>query len=99
MIRRLRWTPAAADDLEATHSFLNTTRGRDIAKATVTQIYRDLKLLTRFPELGRVIAQDGDIRQFFLTPLPYVVIYRLRYDAVELLHIFHIARSRTDLLQ
>jgi hypothetical protein len=40
-------------------------------------------------------GRDG-ARELPLTPLPYVVVYPVKADAVEILHIHHGARTGTD---
>jgi toxin ParE1/3/4 len=39
--------------------------------------------------LGR---EDGT-RELVLTPLPYIVVYRVREDAIEILHVYHGAQN------
>jgi plasmid stabilization system protein ParE len=45
------------------------------------------------PSRGRIGRREGT-RELALTPLPYIVAYRIRRDAVEILNIWHTAQDR-----
>lgn len=89
---RLRWTPAAAEDLEYIKDYL-TEHHPQFAQSTIIQLYESIRALKTSPRLGRVGREEGT-RELVLTRLPYVVAYRIREQAVEVLHIFHGAQNR-----
>jgi plasmid stabilization system protein ParE len=84
---RLRWTLAAADDLEAIANYL--------AKhfPGFRQIYETIATLRTIPYRGRIGREEGT-RELVIARLPYIVVYRTRDEAVEILHIYHGAQQR-----
>jgi len=87
----VRWTPQAADDLEAIAAFI----ARDsphFAGLFVADILQVVDRLADFPESGRIVPEIGEksIREIILGS--YRIIYRLRRDAVEILTVHHGAR-------
>jgi plasmid stabilization system protein ParE len=55
-------------------------------------IYQRIRSLKQSPHRGRPGHLDGT-RELPLTPLPYVVVYSVKADAVEILHIYHGAQD------
>ncbi len=89
---RLRWTAPAAKDLYNITRYIrrdNPTAAREVAKA----IYNSCESLVNSPHRGRKGRQTGT-RESVLSPLPYIVVYRVIEDAVEILHICHGAQDR-----
>ena len=64
-----------------------------LANSTVRKLYDSVRSLRSSPYRGRRGA-IGDSRELLLVPLPYIVVYRIRHDAVEVLHIYHTAQKR-----
>ena len=83
----LRWTREAAGDLEciAEHLFRHAP-GR--AADLVRTIYDAPGMLLDFPNRGRPGKRAGT-RELVLWPLPYVVVYRVRAEAVVVLRVLH----------
>ncbi len=84
---RLRWTVSAADDLENIKNYLQQSYP-EFAEPTVRTIYQRIRSLKTSPNLGRPGHRNGT-RELALTPLPYVVVYQVKADTVEILHIYH----------
>ena len=88
---RIRWTPAAAGDLEEIHNYL-TKHHPDWARPTLINSHG-----CPFPE---AISQPGangreeETRELLHPRLPYIVAYRVREAAIEILHIWHASRER-----
>lgn len=89
---QIRWTPDAADDLIQIAEYLKEHHPGD-AESTVRDLNAAIQTLQTFPRLGRPGREDGT-REFVLSRLPYVAVYRVRDDAVEVLRIWHAARNR-----
>lgn len=89
---RLRWTPAAAEDLEHIKDYL-AEHLPQFAQSTVFELYETVRSLKVSPRLGRVGRQEGT-RELVLPRLPYIVVYRLKEQAIEILHIFHGSQDR-----
>ena len=45
------------------------------------------------PNRGRR-GREGDTRELFVTALPYVAVYRVREQSIEILRIYHAAQDR-----
>jgi len=88
---RIRWTVPVADDLESIRNYLQRhnppvrrTNGPDDLPA--------VRSLKRSPGRGRPGHRAGT-RELALTPLPYVIVYSLKAEAIETLHIHHPAQD------
>jgi toxin ParE1/3/4 len=84
---RLRWTSAAANDLENISDYLHEQH-RQIAQPTVRRLYAEILELSRFPSRGRLGREPGT-RELIVSGLPYVIIFRTTVQAVEILRIYH----------
>jgi toxin ParE1/3/4 len=89
---RIRWTPAAADDLEHIYKYLSLHEPH-LAQATVIALHEEIYSLRRFPHLGRPGVISGT-RELLHERLPYIVVYRVKDDTVEVLHIWHPSQER-----
>ena len=88
---RVRWTVPAADDLASIKRYLQQHYPQ-FAEPTVRTIYERIRSLKASPYRGRPGHRSG-IRELPLTPLPYVVVYSVKPEAVEILHIYHGAQD------
>jgi addiction module RelE/StbE family toxin len=84
---QIRWSPAAANDLTNIVLYLGNDSAEtaaDIAGA----IFARAEALTNFPNRGR-IGRIAGTRELPLAPLPFVLVYRVLQDAVEIVNIIH----------
>jgi toxin ParE1/3/4 len=69
------------------------------APELVRAIYHAPAAVLQFPYRGRLGKKEGT-RELVLSPLPYVVVYRISGDAIHVLRILHAAqkwpRGRAD---
>lgn len=88
---QLRWTVAAASDLEAITEFI-AADSPQYAKLFANHVFRSVAPLTNFPRLGRVVPESGNpaIREIIFGN--YRLIYRVREDCVEIISIYHASR-------
>ena len=89
---RLRWTHAAAEDLEDIKDYL-TEHYPSLAESTILELYETIRSLKTTPRRGRLGRVEGT-RELVLTRLPYFVAYRIKEQAIEVLHIYHGAQNR-----
>jgi toxin ParE1/3/4 len=89
---RVRWTMDAADDLERITAHIAEDRP-DAAIRIARTIYQGIASLTTFPNRGRA-GQVERTRELVFAPLPYIAVYRVREQIVEILHIYHAAQDR-----
>jgi toxin ParE1/3/4 len=88
---QLRWTMAAADDLEEIAEYLFEKSPRN-APDLIRKIYEAPSNLRSYPNLGREGKKEGT-RELVLTPLPYIIVYQIVGDATYVLRILHGARE------
>ncbi|MGO9648243.1 MAG: type II toxin-antitoxin system RelE/ParE family toxin [Terriglobales bacterium] len=89
---RVRWTPAAADDLQHIFDYLIAHDPR-LARPTVISIRDAILSLKKFPRRGRPGLIEGT-RELLHGRLPHIVSYRVREETIEILHIWHPAQDR-----
>jgi toxin ParE1/3/4 len=90
-VKRLRWTPEAATDLERIRNYLDQ-RHPHLAQRTVLELYERIRTLKATPHLGRPGRIDGT-RELIFASLPYIAVYRVKEHAIEILHIHHTAQD------
>jgi toxin ParE1/3/4 len=91
-VRKLRWSLAAADDLEAIAKYLHLHHP-SFAASTIQRLYDAAKSLKAFPHAGRAGKVTGT-RELVLAPLPYLVIYAVDEHAVNILRFLHTAQEQ-----
>lgn len=89
---KIRWAPAAANDLEQIGLFLEEAYPY-LREITLRTIYSSVLSLKAFPRRGRKGKADGT-RELILPRLPYVIVYRVTDLAVEIVRIWHGAQDR-----
>jgi toxin ParE1/3/4 len=83
----IRWSPGSVDDLT---TIIQHARKDNVAAALriARSLYQSIASLNKFPNQGRSGRVDGT-RELPLWPLPFVVVYRVKEDAVEVVRISH----------
>lgn len=89
---RIRWTPAAAVDLQGIYDYLREHEPH-LARPTVIEIRKSARSLKKFPLRGRE-GREPSTRELLHWRLPHIIAYRVKQDAVEILHIWHPAQDR-----
>jgi addiction module RelE/StbE family toxin len=87
----VRWTPTAARDLEQVCDYIAQDRPEAAAR-TADALLAGLEALQQNPSLGRPGRLRGTRELIFS---PYVVSYRIKSGAIEILSIIHGARRWT----
>jgi addiction module RelE/StbE family toxin len=87
---KIRWTEQAANDLQSVHTYLNE-RNPAAADATVDRILSGIDILEQFPQLGRIGRIEGT-KELVIGRTPFIVMYRLHREQVEVLGVLHGAR-------
>ena len=88
---RLRWTAAAAADLECIAYYL-IEHTPENATNLVRRIYEAPSVLRTFPNRGRPGRKAGT-RELVVPSLPYIVVYQLAGDVVHVVRILHGAQD------
>ena len=89
---RLRWTPAAAADLQQINDYL-AEHYPHYRQATLRKLYDTIRKLKDAPHLGKTGRVEGT-REILFPPMPYVAVYRVGEQGIEVLRIWHTAQDR-----
>jgi toxin ParE1/3/4 len=89
---RISWTPAAAADLEHISNYLQERNPTSASRpcASCTRLFVPSK---SYPQHGRPGREDGT-RELLFPPTPYIAVYRLQEQSIEVLRIYHAAQDR-----
>jgi toxin ParE1/3/4 len=88
---RVRWLRTALANLEAEAEYIAEDNPA-AAGRVVQKILRAVDLLKQNPAMGRAGRVTGT-RELVVAETPYIIPYRVRGDAVEILRVFHAARK------
>jgi plasmid stabilization system protein ParE len=90
-VTTIRWSPQAADDLEAIRDFLARDSAH-YAKLVMQRIAAAIDLLATSPRMGRFVPElrNHELREVIVGA--YRILYRHRNDSVEIVTIVHSAR-------
>ena len=89
----IRWTPAAAADLQSISDYLKDNHPR-YRGPTMRKLYGTIRELKQWPGRGRPGREEGT-REIFFAPMPYVAVYRVREQNIEVMRIYHAAQDRS----
>jgi toxin ParE1/3/4 len=87
---KIRWMPLAEQDLEAAFDYVRQDNPR-AASRLVDRIFRAVEMLGKFPSAGHP-GRVRATRELTISRTPYIVVYRLSGDEVQILSILHGAR-------
>ena len=88
----VRWTNPAADDLSHICDYTEDRFGSLQAHRAAVAIYNAADSLQQMPRRGRV-GRKRDTLEIVMPGLPFVVIYRVGKDAIEIVRILHCAQQ------
>jgi toxin ParE1/3/4 len=86
-VKKIRWSPDAADDFVRIIEYIrkdNDAAAQRIARVALQRIAS----LKQFPRLGRA-GRVNETRELPLSPLPFVVVYRLKEEWIEIVRVLH----------
>lgn len=90
----VRWLRKALRNLESVHNYISQDNP-EAARNMVKKIQTGVSQLAQFPLMGRFGRVEGT-RELVIANSPYVVVYRLKDDVVEILRVLHSARRFPD---
>lgn len=88
---RIRWTPAAAADLQHISDYLKDHHPK-YQEPSLHRIYSSIQSLKEWPYRGRAGREEGT-RELLFLPLPYIAVYRVKEQSIEVLRIYHGAQD------
>ena len=83
----IRWSPEAAADLTSAIQYIRQDNS-PAALRVARSIYESVAQLKKFPKLGRS-GRVGETRELPLPRLPFVVVYRVKENFVEIVRLLH----------
>jgi toxin ParE1/3/4 len=91
---KLRWTPRAVQHLNSVWEYIGQ---KNVAAADrlVQTILAAVEVLQSHPDLGRK-GRAENTRELIVPSTPYIVVYRLRPNLIQVLAVFHAARRWPD---
>lgn len=94
MAKSVRWLRKALKSLEQAYDYIAET-DEDAAIALVLKMQAATQQLADFPMMGRAGRVEGT-RELVITHSPYLVIYRVKGNAVEILRVLHASMRYPD---
>jgi toxin ParE1/3/4 len=88
----VRWSLPAAQDLERICEGIERDQP-EAARRVASTIYEQCARLKDFPNLGRASSRMAGRRELTFAPLPYIVVYQVKPEVVEISRIFHGAQD------
>lgn len=87
---RVRWLRTALANLDAEARYISRDSPAAAARI-VSKIEKAVQTLKKHPSMGRAGRVSGT-RELVVPGTPYIVPYRVRDEAIEVLRVFHDAR-------
>lgn len=87
----VRWTSDAADDFVCIVDRIRE-QNPDAARRVARTIYKEIEGLRKFPKKGRV-GLVGGTRELVFPRWPYVVVYEIAGEQVQVLRLRHASRD------
>jgi toxin ParE1/3/4 len=85
---RIRWTKPAERDFANICDYTEEHNGPALARQTALRMHQGIGSLAEFPRLGRPGRKPGT-RELVFSALPFLAIYRVREEVVEIIRILH----------
>ena len=89
---RIRWTPPAAADMQSISDYLKEHHPQ-YRQPTMRKLYEGIRALKDAAYRGRLGLVEGT-RELLFTPMPYVAVYSIREDTIEIWRIYHTSQDR-----
>ena len=89
---RIHWTDSAVRDFTHICDYIEKYGSGAVARRVALSIHQQVEMLAKFPEHGRT-GRKPDTRELVFTGLPYLAVYRVRGDSVEIIRILHGAQE------
>ena len=84
---KLRWTRLALADFEQAHDHI-ARENPEAARQIAQRILDATEVLLEHPRIGRD-GQDEDSREWHVDKTPYLLVYSIKGDVIELWRVWH----------
>ena len=88
---KLKWLRKALENIDAQATYISQENPK-YASQFVSKIFDAVKHLETFPRMGRAGKIEGTY-ELVVTGLPYVIVYRIRNEDIEILRVLHTSRK------
>jgi toxin ParE1/3/4 len=88
----VRWSVPAAEDLASICAWIERDNP-EAARRVATVIYDGCGQLGQHPQLGRASSRLSGRRELTFPPLPYIAVYQIKENTIEISRIFHGAQD------
>ena len=85
----IRWLDDAVNDLQSLRLYISQDSAT-AARKVVKKILHAIDILSKQPGMGRP-GRIINTRELIVSGTPYIVPYRVRHNAIEILRVFHCA--------
>jgi addiction module RelE/StbE family toxin len=89
---KILWTRKASRHLRAAYEYWASQSSVKAGDIMLNRIFTAVELLERFPEARRLGRIDGT-RELTILPAPFVVVYRVQPNQIEVIALFHGSRK------
>ena len=89
---RIRWTQPAVSDLTGICDYLEVNENPTLAHRVAQAIFDAAHSLVPFPNKGRPGHEPGT-RELVIQRFPYLVVYELSDNAIEILRVLHTSQQ------
>ena len=88
---QIRYTRLAVSDLTQAYDYIETDSPQN-AREVIGRIEKSIETIASYPLLGKQ-GRVAETRGFFATGTPYIIIYRIKEDSLQILSILHTSRK------
>jgi toxin ParE1/3/4 len=89
---KIRWSLPAAEDLERVCAWIEQ-ENPEASKRVAKIVYEGCARLKAFPNMGRASQRMNGRRELTFPSLPYIVVYQVKENTVEISRIYHGAQN------
>ncbi|MDZ8106623.1 MAG: type II toxin-antitoxin system RelE/ParE family toxin [Nostoc sp. DedQUE12a] len=87
---QIKWLRRALRNLEQAHSYISK-ENPEAAQEVILKIQVAASQLENYPFMGRPGRVEGT-RELVISSTPYIVIYRIKEESVEILRVLHTSK-------
>jgi toxin ParE1/3/4 len=88
---RLRWTALALNDFEQAHDYI-VQDNPEAATQIAQRLLDAARTLLDYPYIGRV-GEDETTREWQVQKTPYLLVYTIKDEVIEIVRVWHFARD------
>lgn len=88
---KLRWTRLALADFEQAHDHI-AEENPEAARQIAQRILDASETVLEYPRIGRP-GEDRDSREWRVDKTPYLLVYAIKEDVIELWRVWHLSRD------